>query len=493
MAVAMARATKAWRRWARSVTPSALLAAAATVPYGLTLCPTVSWYDSAEFSASATTLRVVPHPPGYPLYTILGHVFTWLPGEPAWGLNVMSLVFAALSVFLLVEVARKLGMGWLAALTSGAVLAVAPSFWENAVKAEVYTPGLAWLLAVLLGCLHAAQRADLRWAWGVAFAAGVGLGVHMSLATYGLGFAAILGAGFWRWGQSCADQRPGREWLKLGLGCALAAALGGLVFLLIPFGPFDTVTPLGPYPDSFNRMWIRFVDDLSGGVFRSYFKPMPLAVRLQRVGHIAVSNLGYAGLLVASVGGMAALRQRRAVAVALGLGVLGNVAFFFRYDVPDLDVFLLPSLVSLALGVGLGIDAIGVAAGPWVRRATVLVLVLAATWNTASQWDRIDLSDDRSAREFGERACATLPPGAVLAMTSMPSEWKPYSVLLYMHEAQLGCRDTEFWGLATIGMINDALMRSRPVYAYVPAPRFSNVFDVEPEGSLFRVRRRGDE
>ena len=55
----------------------------AAILYGLTLCPTVYWYDSAEFAASAASLGV-PHPPGYPLYTLIAHVFTWLPGEPAF-------------------------------------------------------------------------------------------------------------------------------------------------------------------------------------------------------------------------------------------------------------------------------------------------------------------------------------------------------------------------------------------------------------------------
>ena len=71
----------------------------AFVLYLLTLCPVVFWYDSAEYVTAAVTLGI-PHPPGYPLYTLLGHVFTWLPLDSALAVNGMSATFAALAVSL---------------------------------------------------------------------------------------------------------------------------------------------------------------------------------------------------------------------------------------------------------------------------------------------------------------------------------------------------------------------------------------------------------
>jgi len=38
-----------------------------------TVCPTVYWYDSAEFASAAAVLGI-PHPPGYPIYTLLGYL-----------------------------------------------------------------------------------------------------------------------------------------------------------------------------------------------------------------------------------------------------------------------------------------------------------------------------------------------------------------------------------------------------------------------------------
>lgn len=461
---------------------SAGLGGAAALLYGATLCPTVSWYDSAEFSASAASLRVVPHPPGYPLYTLMGHVFSWLPGEAAWGVNVMSAVFGVVVVVLMHRVARRLGLGRAAAIVPPVLLGLAPSVWANAVVAEVYTPGLAFLLGALLLCLHARARQDARVAWAAALVAGLGLGVHMSIATWGVGFVALVAHAAW----PQLRTEPRAAVLRWGLGTALATVLGALVFLLIPFGPFDAVAPLGPWEDTFHRIWARTLTDVQGGVFKRYFKPMPLGARLAEIGGIFASNLGATGLLSAAVGlGWASWRHRM-LALILVLGAVGNVAFFYRYDVPDLDVFLLPALVSLALLAGYGVEAaarLKPVAG-WIVASGLLCVVLGQAWRA---WDGLDRSEDRSARAYGEAACAALPEGAVLVMTSRPDEWRLYSVLLYMHEAKEGCAGIEFWGRTSVAMVEHALENDRPVYSFVVNPRFGWAFEIAPEGPVFRI------
>jgi len=57
-----------------------LIWAAAAIPFAaylLTLCPTVYVGDSGELTTAAATLGI-PHPPGYPLYVLLGYAFSHL-------------------------------------------------------------------------------------------------------------------------------------------------------------------------------------------------------------------------------------------------------------------------------------------------------------------------------------------------------------------------------------------------------------------------------
>jgi len=57
------------------------------VVYAFTAAPGVTMEDSGDFIMGVLTLGIV-HPPGYPLYTVLGHLFSFLPfGDPAFGVN----------------------------------------------------------------------------------------------------------------------------------------------------------------------------------------------------------------------------------------------------------------------------------------------------------------------------------------------------------------------------------------------------------------------
>ncbi|HKQ61790.1 MAG TPA: DUF2723 domain-containing protein, partial [Candidatus Polarisedimenticolaceae bacterium] len=57
--------------------------------------PTVYFGDGGELIAAAHALGVA-HPPGYPLYVVLGHAFLGLPwGEAAWRMNLLSALCGA--------------------------------------------------------------------------------------------------------------------------------------------------------------------------------------------------------------------------------------------------------------------------------------------------------------------------------------------------------------------------------------------------------------
>src|SRR5438477_9692102 len=72
----------------------------AFVLYLVTCSPTVNFTDSGELITVAWTGGIA-HPPGYPLYTLIGILFVHLPfGDPAWRMNLISALFAAVAVSL---------------------------------------------------------------------------------------------------------------------------------------------------------------------------------------------------------------------------------------------------------------------------------------------------------------------------------------------------------------------------------------------------------
>jgi hypothetical protein len=67
----------------------------------MTLAPTVWFIDSGELAAVASTLGIA-HPTGYPLFTIIGYIFSKLPvsGSEIYKLNMMSAFFCTLGIFM---------------------------------------------------------------------------------------------------------------------------------------------------------------------------------------------------------------------------------------------------------------------------------------------------------------------------------------------------------------------------------------------------------
>ena len=86
--------------------------------YLTTLAPTVWFIDSGELSAVASTLGIA-HPTGYPLFTLIGHLFTLLPisASEVYKLNMMSAFFCSLSVFMFVYLLKFL-LDWHLAISS---------------------------------------------------------------------------------------------------------------------------------------------------------------------------------------------------------------------------------------------------------------------------------------------------------------------------------------------------------------------------------------
>jgi tetratricopeptide (TPR) repeat protein len=149
------------RIWARGDWIVSFVAAfVAGVVYFWTAAPNVTLLDSGEFVVAAQHFGV-PHPTGYPLWTLLAWLFQFLPfGNAAWEINLFSGFCGALATGLVAmlfsnsmrwmlggQVARWRGLNGVVSLTGALLFAFSASMWSQAVIAEVYT-----LHALLIGC-----------------------------------------------------------------------------------------------------------------------------------------------------------------------------------------------------------------------------------------------------------------------------------------------------------------------------------------------------
>ncbi|MGB3904428.1 MAG: DUF2723 domain-containing protein, partial [Anaerolineae bacterium] len=126
-----------------------LVGGASFAVYVKTLAPTLLMADAAEFQFACYLLGVA-HPTGYPLYLILGWLWSHLVplGDVAFRINLLSAVFAALAMGLLypliLDVLRRTVRSVdrhllrATAVIATLTLAFSRTFWSQAVKAEVY-------------------------------------------------------------------------------------------------------------------------------------------------------------------------------------------------------------------------------------------------------------------------------------------------------------------------------------------------------------------
>src|SRR5262249_12103481 len=164
-------------------------ASIALLVYCLTANPSVTFTDSGELAAVATTLGIA-HPTGYPLFTLLGHLWTKLPLplSPVRKLNLFAALCTALSVFLfyriMLELLERVSSGDAAAFVQrrqrhsliAAATALSYAFartvWEQATATEVYSLHLLTLQASILLFLraeHVRQWAAWAFVLGLSF------------------------------------------------------------------------------------------------------------------------------------------------------------------------------------------------------------------------------------------------------------------------------------------------------------------------------------
>ena len=131
--------------------------------YFSTMAPTVSFWDTGEFIATSHILGV-PHPPGSPLFLLVGKFFSLIPisSDIAFRVNIFSPTISALTISLLFLICNqfidridpsdnnKYFKMW-SSLTASLTFAFTHSHWFNAVETEVYAfSGFMTALVVFL-------------------------------------------------------------------------------------------------------------------------------------------------------------------------------------------------------------------------------------------------------------------------------------------------------------------------------------------------------
>ncbi|MFV0483696.1 MAG: DUF2723 domain-containing protein [Bacteroidales bacterium] len=173
----------------------------AAITYIMSIEPTASFWDCGEYVLSADGLQV-GHPPGSPIFLLLGRLFIILGGNahPAVMVNIMSAMASAFTILFLfwtiTHLAKRLLIKdgeditlhkTILILAGGAVGALAytfsDTFWFSAVEGEVYALSSLFTAIVFWAILKWESVADQphssRWIVLIAFAIGISASIHL--------------------------------------------------------------------------------------------------------------------------------------------------------------------------------------------------------------------------------------------------------------------------------------------------------------------------
>lgn len=417
-------------KWLDLLFSGELLAGGVFYIYLLTLCPGVYGFDSAELATGVFTQGLV-HPPGFPLYMLVGRLFSLLPVGPIiFRLNLMSAVFGAATIYLLfrslIELFQVRWVAWVAS----AFLAFSIYFWQMSLVAEVYTLHTFFLSAVLFLLLRWRRSGNSNLLVGAALVYGLSLTNHTTGLFFAPGFVWLLvSSPKWNW-------KPAKFWIA-----AIALFFTSLLlYLYIPLRASSTaglnyikeyysvdVSTLG------GLLWMISGRAYSFFAFGYSLAELPTQLWLG-LGLIWRSFIGV-GALLALFGVYGFFKRNWESALGCLLIFFGNFVFYVNYRVLDKDTMFLPAFFMTAVFLAAGLKELSILITGLDLEARLkqkvtaiqplfwLSIVLMAC---ALNWQWVDMSHTDGPESYSRMVLSSAAPNSTIV-----ASWSPAVVLEY--------------------------------------------------------------
>lgn len=308
--------------------------------YILTLAPSVLGGDAGELQFVPYILGLT-HPTGYPLFCLLGKLWSYLPiGTVAYRMNLLSAVFASLAVSGFYFVALRLSRSRISSLIGALALAFSRAFWSQAVISDKYTLNALFVVLVCglaFALLDSPRPASI---YLLAFFFGLSLTHHRTMALFGLPLVLIVILKAWE-----IPLKPGvlaRTLLLLVVPLTL--------YVYIPIAAAKGLPP-GTWPMNSVSDFVAYIMDLG------YVKRVGIASKAENIGYYLrtlLQNVTPLGVLLGFAGLVASFSRGWPQGLFLVTAFLLEAYLSLNYEVPRRWVFFLPSFIIFAFWLALG-------------------------------------------------------------------------------------------------------------------------------------------
>lgn len=462
--------------------------------YIFTLAPGLLPADNGEFQLVGAALGVA-HPPGFPLYTLLSHLMTWLPlaATAAYKINLLSALTSAATLGLVYLTVFQLTQRHLAAGTAVLALGSATTFWAQATTANIRSlTGLFAALALYALIRHGQEKARTdRYLVLFAVALSFGFTHHLSLAFMGLVFGLSL-----IWIDPAFFKRP-RRWGRP----LLAALLGLLPLVYLPLRAGADVPGATNGLNTISGFLNHFLGLGFQGDFFYYGHPAVLWPRLKVMGNVLTFQFSPWLLAGALLGWLWLLRSRWRIGLLLGGAFAVHTLITATYRAPQTVEYMLPAylLVAICLGVASGyLTDFGLKRPlPWQALALTgtAVLTVAAVsqgWHNWPSYRWLHQSED--TRDYAQSILDEAPPNSLIL-----ANWHWATPLWYLQtvEGQRPDVTIEYiepgkgpYSQTWVAQIEAGVENGRPIIAtYREEAAYTSLPPAEPLGEALLFRQ----
>lgn len=350
--------------------PGLLVFLLAILVYVLTLAPTFLHIDCGELAAAQSTLGI-PHPTGYPLFTLLGYLFLLIPlfERPIVQANLLSALWTAAGIgvfaawlftvlrtgFTVADPKKKIlpvppcsdGEAFWISVSSSLLLAFTLTVWAQATSVEVYSLHIL-MLSLVVWFSYKAWQQNTNASWLLASVVlGLSFSNHMTtlMALPMLAFFFIHKNGL----NKAAFQRM------------VLPVLAGLGILILMYGFLFFRAGMDPMLSWGNiHDWTTFKRHITGHQYQTW---------MMAGSKVAARNLGeffkalpkewaFAGAILLVMGIPVAFRNARMLSWALTLSMLFNLFYVSQYDIKDLEPYFMQTLYTFAFYAAFGMKRI---------------------------------------------------------------------------------------------------------------------------------------
>jgi hypothetical protein len=480
--------------------------------------------DSGDLVTAAVT-HGVAHPPGYPLFTLLGWLLSHLPiASPSWRVALLSSIPHAIVLMIVYLFVVRLTKDRIAGIFAALLLLGNYVFFLYSVTPEVFGMYDLFVVLLILFTERFITTHKIHYLYAVAFTGALSLSHQQVILFF---FPAIVVA-IW----PALRQLPKAKRTRSNATLFGLAIVGLLPYLYIPIAARTDAMVNWDVAVNWSGFWhlisrADYGTFVSNQAFGQTIMQRLLAIRAYA--SFLWLDVGSAGVLLAAVGLVALWKRQRRLFSLFGTGLvfLGPVFFFYasfplsgRFTLATYERFLLPSYMMVAILAGIGISILfrtirdfvaqrtdGVSVSIVMAMFALILFIVPASFTGMTLWRFWGLSSDYTADHLGEDLLSSVSQGGILLLyqdtTLFSTQYVRYSLgvrsdVVLLHGSRMATPEyVELIGRrfpAVHVPSRDAGFMTRFVEANAPIPVYSNIeLPLEaswrwvPNGLLFRA------